>query len=187
MGIYNETLLKVLTVIFTTTRPSNSLGKGTFHQTTRHFTNKRETGGELTFAKTSGTDQCVSSNDPRNNCGTHFGTSPLIVSKVANANISPVSVMESWVAKTEECRRSRDRRRAFLFGLIHHLSSLRHRSHCLSFFFFHFQVTYVALGLLNHNRDLVGNSVLDCLRGKASLFLLTQFKLNNVYHLVVPS
>ena len=101
--------------------------------------------------------------------------------------ISPVSVMESWVAKTEECRRSRDRRRAFLFGLIHHLSNLRHRSHCLSFFFFHFQVTYVALGLLNHNRDLVGNSVLDCLRGKASLFLLTQFKLNNVYHLVMPS
>ena len=81
----------------------------------------------------------------------------------------------------------RDRRRAFLFGLIHHLSSLRHRSHCLSFFFFHFQVTYVALGLLNHNRDLVGNSVLDCLRGKASLFFLTQFKLNIVYHLVIPS
>ena len=55
------------------------------------------------------------------------------------------------------------------------------------FFFFHFQVTYVALGLLNHNRDLVGNSVLDCLRGKASLFFLTQFKLNIVYHLVMPS
>ena len=55
------------------------------------------------------------------------------------------------------------------------------------FFFFHFQVTYVALGLLNHNRDLVGNSVLDCLRGKASLFFLTQFKLNIVYHLVIPS
>ena len=83
--------------------------------------------------------------------------------------------MESWAAKTEECRKSRDRRRAVLLGLIHHLSSL-----CMTtagtvegFFFFHFQVTYVALGLLNHNRDLVGNSVLDCLRGKASLFLLT--------------
>ena len=137
MGIYNETLLKVLTVIFTTTRPSSSLGKSTFHQINHSPLYKQEGNwGELTFAKTSGTDQCVSSNDPRNSCGTHFGTSPLIVSKVANANISPVSVMESWVAETEECRRSHDRRRAFLCGLIHHLSSLRHRSHCLSFFFF---------------------------------------------------
>ena len=84
------------------------------------------------------------------------------------------------------------RRRAFLFGLIHDLSRLRltiaaNVQCCCCCFFFHFQVTYVALGLLNHNRDLVGNSVLDCLRGKASLFFLTQFKLNNVYHLVMPS
>ena len=29
-------------------------------------------------------DQCIHSNDPRNNYGTHFGSSSLIVSKVAN-------------------------------------------------------------------------------------------------------
>ena len=59
----------------------------------RHFRN----GIELTFAKTSGTvtretgskhwpiaDRCVPSSDPRNNCGTHFVSSSLLVSKVAN-------------------------------------------------------------------------------------------------------
>ena len=51
---------------------------------------------EFTFAKTSGTvtrdwrkiwpiaDRHLPSNDPRNNCGTHFGSSPLPLSKVAN-------------------------------------------------------------------------------------------------------
>ena len=47
---------------------------------------------ELTFAKTSGTvtrewpiaDQCVPSNNPRNNCGKRFGSSSLLVCKVAN-------------------------------------------------------------------------------------------------------
>ena len=61
-----------------------------------HFKNDRETNWtELTFAKTCGTvtrdrgkqywpiaDRRVSCNDPRNNCGTHFGSSSLLVSKV---------------------------------------------------------------------------------------------------------
>ena len=29
-------------------------------------------------------DWCVPSNNPRNNCGTHFGSSSLVVSKVVN-------------------------------------------------------------------------------------------------------
>ena len=29
-------------------------------------------------------DRCLTGSDPRNNCGIHFGSSPLLVSKVAN-------------------------------------------------------------------------------------------------------
>ena len=53
---------------------------------------------EFTFAKTSGTvtrdreknwpiaDRRVPSNYPRNNCGTHFGSISLLVSKVVNGH-----------------------------------------------------------------------------------------------------
>ena len=63
-----------------------------------HFQNRKETRAELTFAKTSGTvtrdrerkrpiaDWHVPSNDPTNNCGTHFGSSPLLASRMANEN-----------------------------------------------------------------------------------------------------
>ena len=54
----------------------------------RRFQNIKETRAELTFAKTSGTVARDRENnyDPRNNCGTHFGTSPLLVSRMANKN-----------------------------------------------------------------------------------------------------
>ena len=54
-----------------------------------------------TFAKASGTaikprgknwpigDRCVPSYDPRDNCGTNFGSSSLLVSKVAKSNLIP--------------------------------------------------------------------------------------------------
>ena len=60
------------------------------HKAIRHF--KARNWAELTFAKTSGMvtrerdkkrpigEPRVSSNDPRNNCGAHFGTSFLLVS-----------------------------------------------------------------------------------------------------------
>ena len=45
---------------------------------------------ELTFAKTSGTvlRDKVPSNDPRNDCGTHFGASFLLVSKVIDTSVT---------------------------------------------------------------------------------------------------
>ena len=54
------------------------------------FETRREL-SELTFAKTSGR---VRSNDPRNNCGAHFGSSLLLDSKVA----STPKVMGSYAA-----------------------------------------------------------------------------------------
>ena len=75
----------------------------------------------LTFAKTSGTvtrdrkknwpiaDWRVPSNNPRNTCGTHFGSSSLVVSKVVNGqtgrftgwvnglkNSGPVNFIPEW-------------------------------------------------------------------------------------------
>ena len=65
-----------------------------------HFKNDRETNWtELTFAKTSGTvtsdreknwpiaDRRVSTNDPRNNCGMHFGSRSLLISKLQYENL----------------------------------------------------------------------------------------------------
>ena len=65
-----------------------------------HFKNDRETNWtELTFAKTSGTvtsdreknwpiaDRRVSTNDPRNNCGMHFGSRSLLISKLLYENL----------------------------------------------------------------------------------------------------
>ena len=72
-------------------------GCGDAHITLIASLKKREGNwDELTFAKTSGTvtkdvekiwpiaDQRVLSNEPRNNCGTHFGSSSPLVSKIAN-------------------------------------------------------------------------------------------------------
>ena len=68
--------------------------------------------GELTFAKTSGNvtinkeknwpiaDRRVPNNDPRNNCGTDFGSSPPLVCKVVNGHLfNDGSVTEVTVIK----------------------------------------------------------------------------------------
>ena len=65
-----------------------------FHIATPILQKREGTWPELTFAKTSGTvtrnretmDCCW--HDPRNNCGTHFGSSSLLVFKVANRGLS---------------------------------------------------------------------------------------------------
>ena len=66
----------------------------------RHFRNERETRtGEISLRLLGllpGTgkknwpifDRHVTSNDPRDNCGTHFGSSPLLISKVVNVFLS---------------------------------------------------------------------------------------------------
>ena len=112
----------------------------TFHQTTRHFTNKRETGASKLLQRLLGLTSASPVTIPETIAGHISAPVPLSFLKW-RMPISPVSVMESWAAKTEECRKSRDRRPAVLLGLIHHLSSL-----CMTtagtvkgFFFFTFR------------------------------------------------
>ena len=119
-------LAEGFTVIFTTTRPSKSKfswKEYTFHQTSRHFTNKRETGANKLSQRLLGLTSASPVTIPETIAGHISAPVPLSFLKW-RMPISTVSVMESWAAKTEECRKSRDRRRAFLLGQIHHLSSL---------------------------------------------------------------